>query len=162
MTNMILGIHSNVSGDDVGYTAGHAWISITRDGKATVYGLWPDAHPKTIDNGDKSDIRVGMEIRSKAKENRYYRLSDAQSKHFDALMKANIGWTYTNTCAAWASDVVESLIGEDIDSDDYLGFETPRELGQSISELEKTDPTSRLSPKKVSKNPAYSIQTSGR
>ncbi|OMH29104.1 hypothetical protein [Motiliproteus sp. MSK22-1] len=162
MSDMILGIHSNVSGDEAGFTSGHAWISIRRGGKTTVYGLWPDAHPKTLDNGDKSDIRVGMESRSRPKASRYYKLSDAQSKHFNALMRANVGWTYTNTCSAWASDIVESVIGEDVDSDDYFGFETPRELGKSSEELEKKDPTSILSPKKLTKNPASSTQTSGK
>ncbi|MCP4117529.1 MAG: hypothetical protein GY737_19465 [Desulfobacteraceae bacterium] len=161
MGNMILGIHSNVS-EDAGYTAGHAWISITRKGTTTLYGLWPDAHPRTIDNGEKSDIRIGLEIGAKAKASRYYLLSDAQSKHFEALMKANVSWSYTHTCAAWASDVVQNVIGEDVDADDYLGFETPRELTQSINKLEKRDPTSRLSPKKLTKNPATLMQTSGR
>ncbi len=42
---MILGIHSNVAGDEKGFTSGHAWISITHSGTTKVYGLWPDAHP---------------------------------------------------------------------------------------------------------------------
>ena len=157
MINMVLGIHSNVSGDSELFTAGHAWISIVRDGKATVYGLWPDAHPDTVDNDDKSDIRIGMEISSRSKASRYYQLSEAQSKNFDALMRANVAWTYTNTCASWASDIVKNIIGDDVDADDYFGFETPRELGSSINKLELKNPTSRLCPKRVHKNPACSI-----
>ncbi len=161
MSGMILGIHSNIAGDDAKYQGGHAWISIKDKGKTTVYGLWPDAHSRTIDNGSKSDIRVGMEERDKAVASRYYSLSDAQAKHFNALMKANVAWQYTNTCASWASDVVQSVVGEDVDADDTFGFETPRELGKSIQELELKYPTSQISPKKVTKNPASTMQTSG-
>jgi len=158
---MILGIHSNVAGSGADFTAGHAWISITDKGKTTVYGLWPDAHPKTIDNGGKSDIRIGMEARSKAEVSRYYKLSSAQATHFNALMKANVGWSYTNTCASWASEIVHILVGEDVDSDDNLGFETPRELGESIRELEEKSPTTIYSPKSIAKNPVATSQIIG-
>lgn len=43
------------------FTGGHAWISVTKNGTVTVYGLWPDEHPRTLDNGDGTDIRVGLE-----------------------------------------------------------------------------------------------------
>lgn len=66
MGNMVFGIHSNDAGNDKDITAGHAWLAITHDGKTTVYGLWPDAHPNVLDNGDKSDIRIGMEAAQKA------------------------------------------------------------------------------------------------
>lgn len=161
MGDMILGIHSNVAGDDAGFTAGHAWLSITDGGGTTLYGLWPDAHPRTIDNGEKSDIRIGMEVGDKAAASRYYKLSDAQAKHFNALMKSNVEWRYTNNCSSWASEIVDAVIGEDVDADDYFGIETPRELGRNILELEKKDPTSRLNPKKVTKNPASTMATSG-
>lgn len=151
--NMILGIHSNVAGENQDYTAGHAWLTITHDGKTTCYGLWPDAHPSVTDNGDKSDIRVGMEASQKAVASRYYRLSDAQAKHFNKLMSANVAWRYTNTCASWASEIVEEVIGEDVDADDYGGFETPRELGRNILLLEKKQPTSLSSPKPLKQNP---------
>lgn len=156
MENMILGIHSNVAGDSCSYTAGHAWLTITHDGKTSFYGLWPDAHPKTVDNGDASDIRIGLEASAKAAASRYYRLSDAQANHFNKLMKANVSWRYTNTCASWAGEIVEEVIGEDIDADDWLGFETPRELGKSILELEKKEPTSIEKPKRLERNPASS------
>ncbi len=160
MGNMVLGIHSNVAGDSNDYTAGHAWLTITHDGKTTFYGLWPDAHPNVVDNGDASDIRVGMEASAKAVASRYYRLSDAQAKHFNALMKANVAWRYTNTCASWASEVVEEVVGEDVDADDWLGFETPRELGKSILELEAKQPTNLGSPKRLERNPASRIMSS--
>ncbi|WP_259365771.1 MULTISPECIES: hypothetical protein [unclassified Pseudoalteromonas] len=39
MEKTILGIHSNIAGDNEGFTGGHAWISVTRSGTTTVYGL---------------------------------------------------------------------------------------------------------------------------
>lgn len=66
---VVLGIHSNLDGtasspnysDFNGvlsqFTAGHAWISVTDGGITTRYGLWPDKHPITKDNGKDSDIR---------------------------------------------------------------------------------------------------------
>lgn len=154
---MILGIHSNVAGDKEEFTAGHAWLTITHDGKTTSYGLWPDAHPKVINNGNGSDIRIGMESSAGAAASRYYRLSDAQAKHFVALMKANVAWRYTNTCASWASEIVNEVVGEDLDADDWTGFETPRELGSSILKAEKKQPTKIGSPRPLRNNPASSL-----
>lgn len=61
---IILGIHSNVP-SSAGFTDGHAWLSVSRDGVITNYGLWPDDHSDIIDMGlsdkKKSDIRIGME-----------------------------------------------------------------------------------------------------
>jgi hypothetical protein len=162
MAGMILGIHSNVAGDSHEFTAGQSWLSITENGTTTFYGLWPDAHPAVVANGDASDIRVGLEAAAKAVASRYYKLSPAQAKHFKALMKSNVGWRYTNTCASWASEVVNEIVGEDVDSDDYLGFETPRELGRNILFLERTDPTTIYAPKQLERNPATSLATSSR
>lgn len=47
---VVLGIHSNALGSE-GYTAGHAWVTVTRSGVTEYYGLWPDDHPATINNG---------------------------------------------------------------------------------------------------------------
>lgn len=154
--NMVLGIHSNVAGDRNEYTAGHAWLTITYANKTTHYGLWPDAHPDVADNGKKSDIRIGMEASSKAVASRFYRLSQAQARHFNALMKANVAWRYTQTCASWATEVVEEVVGEDVDADDWAGFETPRELGKSILKLEAKHPTSLTSPRPLKQDPASS------
>ena len=72
--NVVLGIHSNVVGS-ASYTAGHAWITVTRNGLTKYYGLWPDEHPLTLDNGPGWDMRTGMERNSKPKASRYYKLS---------------------------------------------------------------------------------------
>ncbi len=157
MGNMVLGVHSNVAGDTSEYTGGHAWLTISHDGVTTHYGLWPDAHPNVVDNGDDSDIRVGMEASATAVASRYYRLSDAQAKHFNALMTANVAWRYTNTCASWASEVVRDVVSEDVDADDWGGFETPRELGRNILKLEAAGPTSLGCPKALKQNPASSL-----
>jgi hypothetical protein len=160
MGNIVLGIHSNVAGDDADFTGGHAWVTITQKGKTTFYGLWPDAHPRTVDNGDGSDIRVGLEASATAKASRYYKLSDAQAKRFNALVKANVHWFYTNNCSSWASELVDEVIGVDVDADDWFGIETPRELGRNILLLEKKDPTTIYAPKLVKKGPASSVLSS--
>ena len=59
-----------------------------------------------------------------------------------SIIGENWEWRYTNRCASFASEVVEAVVGEEIDADDNFGFETPRELGNSILELEKMMPTS--------------------
>lgn len=159
MANMILGIHSNVAGNKADITGGHAWLTITENGKTNFYGLWPDAHPRAGDNGDGSDIRIGLEASDKAVASRFYKLSDPQAKQFNALMKANVAWRFTNNCSSWASEIVYEVVGEDVDADEYLGFETPRELGDNILDLEKNDPTTVYSPKALEKNPASSFMS---
>lgn len=76
MGEIILGIHSNVAGDEQGFIAGHAWLSVTEAGKTTTYGLWPDEHrwiqQQGLSNGDASDIRIGLERNSNAIASRYY------------------------------------------------------------------------------------------
>lgn len=155
----ILGVHSNVV--DGEYTGGHAWLTITRQGKTVHYGLWPDSHPLTQDNGDASDIRVGLEAGSKAKASRYYSLSAAQDARFKSLIDANVHWFYTHNCSSWASDMVRAIVREDVDADDWLGFETPRELGRNILRLEARQPTSVSAPKPLREEPATSIVSLG-
>lgn len=159
MSNIILGIHSNVAGKDKEFSAGHTWLTITQNGKTTFYGLWPDAHPHTVDNGDASDIRVGLEASATAVASRYYKLIGAQAIHFDTLLKANVHWFYTHNCSFWVSNVVQEILGEDVDADDYFGIETPRELGRNILRLEKKDPTSIHAAKCLKRNPATSLLT---
>jgi len=56
-----LGIHSNVAGGKNEFASGHAWLTVTTNGVTKAYGLWPDNHPRSIDNGDGTDIRIGLE-----------------------------------------------------------------------------------------------------
>lgn len=163
MPETILGIHSNVAGSD-GFIDGHAWLTITRDGRTNYYGLWSDDHELVTGNGDAngdgSDVRSGYERTYVAVANRYYKLSAPQAIHFDHLMQANVHWRMTNNCSSWASEIVRAVIGEDVDADDNFGFETPRELGRSIQALEARDPTSFLKPKQVRNDPASSAMSS--
>ena len=116
---IILGVHSNVSADGSGldgYVDGHAWLTITINGKTQAYGLWPDEHPRVTDNGDKSDIRIGMEIGAKADASRYYELTSEEYAKFEEKLQENVKWTYTNTCASWASETASEITGEIIDA----------------------------------------------
>jgi hypothetical protein len=144
---VILGIHSNVLAD-ADYTDGHSWITVTRDGSTSAYGLWPDDHPNVENNGKDTDIRIGMEPFS-GLANRYFKLTLPQQQKLNRLLKENVTWRYTNTCASWASETYTAVTGEAVDADDYLGFETPRELTKSIGQLEAKQKTSPYSPKEV-------------
>jgi len=156
-TKVILGIHSNLdgsesnpdvtnSGDVIGqFTAGHAWISVTENNISVRFGLWPDKHPRTVDNGPGTDVRKNMEP-PLGKANRFYLLNDVQIIKLKNILLTNTTWKETNNCSSWASQVVNDILKIDIDADDYLGFETPRELGKSINELEKKYPTSVAKP----------------
>ncbi|MGM9427943.1 XVIPCD domain-containing protein [Hydrogenophaga sp. MI9] len=154
--DVILGVHSNVrkgqidpeTGQAYGFDAGHAWISVTRDGKTTNYGLWPDGHPRVEDNGSGSDIRTSMEDGDTPAASRYYRLTPEQATRLDGLLKTNETWGYTNNCSSWARDTVEAVTGVHLNADDpgVLWTETPRQLGDSIHRLEEKDRTSPMSP----------------
>ena len=48
------------------------------------------------------------------------------------ILKQNHSWRHTNNCASFASETFEEVTGVDIDADDWFGFETPREIGDSI------------------------------
>lgn len=147
---VILGIHSNVAGDSNDFTAGHAWVTISTLRKTDFYGLWPDGHPRTVDNGDASDVRVNMEAGARPVASRYYRLDPSQTMRLNMFFTMKATWAYTNNCSSWASELLADVVGEDVDADDWLGLETPRELGRSIQRLEARDRTSPASPAFVS------------
>ena len=158
MTDIILGIHSTESSDNDSFTSGHAWLSITENGRTITYGLWPDRHPVTVDNGRGKDIRTGLENKMTAAASRYYRLSANQATMLNhSIRNKSVSWRITNTCAAWASAIVKEIIGEDVDADDYMGFETPRELGRNILILEKKRSTSLINPLSLHSDPAGKI-----
>ena len=127
-----LTINSNV-GPEAGFTDGHAWLTYTDgDGKSTNYGLWPDTHPLAPDNGPESDVRQGLEGGDSPSYSYSYDLSPDQIRRWVEFLNRHAEWKYTNTCASWASDGVRHTTGDDIDADDWLGFETPREISRSI------------------------------
>lgn len=143
---VILGIHSNVAGDQHELTAGHAWISVSTLTKTDFYGLWPDSHPRTVNNGDASDVRVNLEVGARPVASRYYRLRADKTMRLNALINKPAIWRYTNNCSSWSSELLQDVVGEDIDADDWLGLETPRELGASILRLEAKHKTSPRNP----------------
>jgi len=149
ISKYVLGIHSNVS-SDAEFVDGHAWITITtKVGKGRFvmsYGLWPDGHPRTKDNGDKTDVRVGMEP-ARGVANRYYALTELQHNLLEDYIRKTENWFYTNNCSSWAGEIVRKLFGTEIDADDWFGIETPRELSHSITLLEFREPTSVDNPK---------------
>lgn len=148
----VLGAHSNV-GDGAVFLSGHAWISATDFSQSstpvTRYGLWPDGHPLIIQdglsNGDGTDVRVNREP-SYGLHNRYFFLNPTEKQALINYINTVFHWTYWYTCASFAEGSVMAVTGEDVDADDYLGFETPREFGSSINALEVTDPTVRINP----------------
>lgn len=146
MTDVVLGIHSNSAGSQDGFTSGHAWISVRVGSSTRYYGLWPDEHRITKDNGPGMDIRVGLERTIRAKASRYYLLSQSQRKKLVLKLRENVTWKYTHNCSSWASDLIYEVLGEDVDADDWLSIETPRELGRNILILEGKSPTSSHAP----------------
>ena len=46
----------------------------------------------------------------------------------------------------WAPDGVRDVTGENVDADDWMGFETPQELSECICDLERGLPTSPSNP----------------
>lgn len=155
----VVGIHSSLTGDRSDFVDGHAWITVINlnTNLAASYGLWPDTHPSIINtpenNGDGSDVRVGREPLV-GQANRYYALFPDQRDVLANWVMQVQHWSYTYTCAAWASDTIRTVIGVDVDADDILGFETPRELIESINRLESSDPTSV-------NHPSHDVQVSG-
>jgi hypothetical protein len=145
----VLGIHSNAS-PSAGFTDGHAWISVTDwnggISSSTSYGLWPDEHPNTVNNGDGSDVRVGMEQDTGAYA-RYYLLSPSEYNDLRNYINAHAEWTYFNTCANWAEGAVSAAVSENVESQDRLIFGTPRAVSESISDLESEEPTQPTAPR---------------
>ncbi len=122
---------------------GHAWLELyncqTGD-RVAIYALWPDDHPFIVDgglaNGPGSDVRTDFYPDTLyAVELKYMYakcLTDAQKTAFDNFIGQNHTYRITNNCSSFASDAFYAATGEDIDADDWAGFETPRELGASI------------------------------
>lgn len=150
MDKAVLGIHSDVDPATEGsfnqFVDGHAWITVTRGGSTQYYGLWPDEHPRADDNGPGMDIRSGMEARFTPSASRYYELSAEQEKQLDRELSQNVTWSYTNTCASWASATAAKVTGQRLDAGELLLTDTPRELIESIRAAERLHPTSPASP----------------
>ncbi|WP_374411470.1 hypothetical protein [Hydrogenophaga sp.] len=161
MSETILGVHSSVRPGvigpatgrpmDPGLIDGHAWLTVTRDGVSTTYGLWPDDHPRVVhrglNNGVGSDIRRGFEDDMTPAASRYYRLTPKQTATLESKLKENVHWGVTDNCSSWASSTLEAVTGQRLNADEpYTAgvVETPRVLGGSIQALERMDHTSRI------------------
>ena len=133
-------IYSN-SSPDANLIAGHAALVLYHpdgDGFAlTTYGLWPDSHPAVINNGAASDIRTNLPNDMVSNYKYFYcsAITDEQKKKLDGIVNSNVPWTCTNSCASFASETFDAVTGIDVDADDFLGLETPREISQSILTL---------------------------
>ena len=135
-------IYSKASPNDK-LISGHAAIVFYRqeedddDVMLTTYGLWPDSNNCTNDNGDATDIREDLDCDDVSGYTYFYcePISDEKKDVLDGLVVANVEWTCTNTCASFASDTFYAVTGKDVDADDFLGIETPREISKSILAL---------------------------
>lgn len=140
----VLGVHSN-KGEGDGSNVdelGHAWITINNpeNNASRSIGLWPDNHPYIEDNGDLSDVRMGIEAPT-GRYNRYYNLTPDELDRLQAYIAQGHQWGYLNNCSSFAEGAVDASKGLDLDADDWFGIETPRELGRSIQNAEEEDPT---------------------
>ena len=163
MPATIIGIHNNARSGAVdptagqpaesSFTDGHAWLSVTRDGVTKTYGLWPDDHEgiqaRGLDNGNASDIRVGMEDRFRSVASRYHQLTPEQATALVAKLQENVTWGCTANCSSWASGTLTHVTGIRINADgSYTAgvLETLRALGETIHSPEQRDRTSRTEP----------------
>jgi hypothetical protein len=147
---VVVGLHSTVNPDTQGSfnqsVDGHAWISVTRNGRTQYYGLWPDSHPDVPDHGAASDLRVGREAHYPPSASRYYELTPEQANRLQLELRQNVTWDCTNTCASWASETVSLVTGQRIEATELLSVETPRQLIEEIRRLERQHPTSAADP----------------
>jgi RHS repeat-associated protein len=147
-----LGIYTNVnSKDNQGWADGHAFISITVNGRTTTYGLWPDWNPDVIGNGPLgTDVRVDFPYDNlgQYRYSRFYRLTPKHFQRFQRYVKRKSFWTGSHTCASFARDVVEYTTGEHLRAHDlgHLGVDTPVQLGTGIGGGEGERPTSPTNP----------------
>lgn len=146
----VLGIHSQIHPDTQGsfqqFVDGHAWISVSRGGETRHYGLWPDDHHEVPDNGDGTDIREGLEAESVPNASRYFELTPRQLERLDQALNENVQWSYTNTCASWATDTLHKVTGQKLEASEFVLTDTPRELIDAIRNAERLQPTSPTRP----------------
>lgn len=145
----VLGIHTNTE-PGAPLIDGHAWLTITRNGKTEAYGLWPADHPRFSQETSPpaTDIRRGIENGFEATASRYYELTPDQLRSFEAATREKATWAYTNTCASWASDTAYRVTGERVNASELVGLtDTPRQMRESIEALEKERSTSHDAPR---------------
>ena len=65
-------------------------------------------------------------------------ISKEESKKINEILKKNHTWRLTTTCASFASETFEDVTGINVNSNDTLGFETPRKITESIENIKKS------------------------
>lgn len=162
VSDKVLGIHSNADPEGSILQPKHAWISLTdfssMPAELTTYGLW-----HTSVNPDQNwryspdvDMYVDIEKSWDPGHRRYYLLLPSQYDVLISWLNEDHDFAWGGTiipptydCASFASDTIATVVGEDVDADDILGFETPREVSQSIDALELNDPLAVNNPAEV-------------
>ena len=146
---VVLGIHTNTE-PGAPLIDGHAWLTITRDGKTEAYGLWPSDHPRFSQETSppSTDVRRGIENEFEATASRFYELTPDQLRTFEAATREKVTWSYANTCASWASETAYRVTGERVNAAELAGLtDTPRQLRESIEQLERQRSTSHEAPR---------------
>jgi hypothetical protein len=113
----------------------------TETKEVTTYALWPSS-----DKQQKTNVRKNIEKMNpkeyQSKNSRYYKLNDKPEKILVEIIETPNTWEYWHTCADWASETIQAVTGEEVDANDWLWIGTPRELFESIRELESLKQTS--------------------
>ena len=135
-------INSNISVDEelAPFGEGHAWLTVHQDEQTNGYGLWPDPGIMSLVGlGDNtSDVHKNLKGDGELGPYNYCEsITQEQFEKFEALRQETAFWAPTNNCSSWASSTFTEVTGTDVDADDewILGVETPRELGQNITQL---------------------------
>lgn len=146
----ILGIHSSEPVTNCSIIPdcnnwGHAWISVTDNGKTTYYGLWPDSHDEVkkrgLDNGTGSDVRINIEGGS-GQHNRYIPITKTQLATLESLIKRNFKYNFlTFNCSSFASYAYNTVTGEKINAQGLSMIDSPCKVSESIEALNRTKPT---------------------
>lgn len=154
----LVGIHTSVSSNSILvniWNHGHAWITVTKSGKTSRYGLWPDYNDAIeaagLSNGPDTDRRIDFE-QGTGKFSRFKYISPEQMEVLEDFI--NKHWEYnllTRNCATFAqkSWKVATRDIENLDANELWNgspIESPRILGNSILSMEAIDPTGYLRP----------------
>jgi hypothetical protein len=152
----LIGVHTSVSSNwfiQNVWDHGHAWITITENGKTQFYGLWPDNNDlilaAKLNNGTGTDVRKNFE-NGAGRFSRYKYIELEKMSEVSGFI--NKHWEYdlfTRNCSTFAQKVWKVSTGEELNASEFLSFgatESPRKLGNSIILLEKVDPTAFLQP----------------
>ncbi len=137
-----IGIHSNAKiGSKASFDDGHSWISIKnlKTSEYHTYGLWTDKSRASGMVGSNEGVLEDAEIKRNYKSihSEYQVITKKEFEKFEKYKNKKDSWWPTHTCADWASDGYKIATGINIDADDWLGLETPREISESINDRRK-------------------------